>query len=505
MEKKRINLAVSELVGALILLAIVTSVMALIFYQISTDKGPYKQTFVKLVGKIEGTDFILEHQGGDSLGANTSISLALGGKKYNYTVGSILEDTNHDGCWDLGERLVFPYTYDLSNLDKYNTIDVMTVDKNSNSIQFLGSVQLHPIVDLGITSVVSNSNPHKYDTFTVTLKLTCYGGDINGSANIKVQYLIPQGLQYVSSDTKNGSYDNTTGIWSIPKLIGDKTIFCNITLKVLSGGFREFTQFAIIMDGSNSISSPDWDVMRTGLFQALENESAFPRDKSVELTVIQFGTDMSDHYHGYWGAETEIPPTIINDEKDTPGYYHTNAVTIQTISQSRGNTPMACGIRLAADQLYNSQNYSSDKRQIILMVTDGLANCNWIPGTYKGERNDAQGKPTTEAADAYLNTTLHMNSGQDQFDVIAVGSGPDVAWLNNSIVWPQPGCIAPPFISGHGWVSKVTTWKEFSDRISEIFKLLLDSIPLKAEIISAFTSDPNSINNMNVQVITPST
>ena len=53
MKKKRINYAVSELVGVVLLLAIVTSVMALIFYQLSSDKGPHKQAFVKLVGKIE--------------------------------------------------------------------------------------------------------------------------------------------------------------------------------------------------------------------------------------------------------------------------------------------------------------------------------------------------------------------------------------------------------------------------------------------------------------------
>lgn len=77
MKKKRINMAVSEIFGTILLLAIVTSVMALVFYQVSMDKGPYKQTYVKLVGRIEQTNFILEHQGGDSLGSDTSISFVL--------------------------------------------------------------------------------------------------------------------------------------------------------------------------------------------------------------------------------------------------------------------------------------------------------------------------------------------------------------------------------------------------------------------------------------------
>jgi uncharacterized protein YegL len=502
MEKKRIHTAVSELVGTIILLAIVTSVMTLVFYQISTDKGPYKQTFVKLVGRIEQTNFILEHQGGDPLDSNTSISLEIGGKKYNYTVGDILIDENHNGLWNLGEKMIFPFSYDLNNLDKYSTIDVIAVDKDSNSIQFLGSVELHPVVDLGIASAVSNSNPHKYDYINVTLALTCYGGDINGSANIQVRQLIPQGLLYISSSPEIGTYDNTTGIWFIDRLIGDKPVTLNIRLQVIGEGFREFTQFAMIMDGSGSIASSDWNLMRTGLSKALENDSVFPHDKSVELTVIQFGVPQG---YNYWGAEIVIPPTIINNDIGTSGYYLTISNKITNLIQSKGNTPMACGIRLAADQLHNSKNFRSDRRQIALMVTDGLANCNWISGTYKGQRTDESiGKTATEEALAYLNTTLHMNSGQDEFDAFAVGSGPDIAWLNHSIVWPQPGQIAPPFEKGRGWVSKIDTWQMFTERISLIFRLLFQSITLKTEIISTFTLDPNVLNNNKLDLITPS-
>jgi hypothetical protein len=502
MNKKRINWAVSELVGTLILLAIVTSVMTVIFYQVSTDKGPYKQTFVKIVGRIEGQKFILENQGGDSLGLNTSISFAIGGKKYNYTVGDIVGDKNHDGCWSLGEKAVFPFTYDLNNLSKYKTIDVMTVDKNSNSIQLIGSVPLHPVVDLQIISRVSNPNPKRYDYINVTITLICHGGDINGSANIKIECMIPDGLQYISSSPELGTYDNTTGIWSIAQLIGDKSVNLNIKLKVIDKGFREFTQFAMIMDGSGSIESSDWTLMKTGLSQALKNASIFPHDKSVEFTAIQFGNSIG---YNYWGAVVVIPPTVINNDTGTPGYFQTCANTINNTIQSKGNTPMACGIRLAADQLRNSKNFSTDRKQIILMVTDGLANCNWIPGTYKGQYIDyTTGKTATETAQAYLNTTLQLNSGQDEFDVLAVGSGPDIAWLNNSIVWPQPGYIAPPFLSGRGWVSQVITWQQFANRISEIFKTIFQSIPLKAEIISSFTLDPNLLNNMAIQVVTPS-
>ena len=43
--------------------------------------------------------------------------------------------------------------------------------------------------------------------------------------------------------------------------------------------------------------------------------------------------------------------------------------------QEGGATPMGCGIRLAADQLRNIGNFNANKRQIITLVTDGVANC----------------------------------------------------------------------------------------------------------------------------------
>ena len=79
---------------------------------------------------------------------DTSISITYAGKNYSFTVGDIVVDTNHNGFWNLGEKMIFPFTYDLNNLSKYDDIDVMSVDTESNSIQFLGSVEFHPVVDL---------------------------------------------------------------------------------------------------------------------------------------------------------------------------------------------------------------------------------------------------------------------------------------------------------------------------------------------------------------------
>jgi hypothetical protein len=518
MKKKRINYAVSELIGVVLLLAIVLSIMTVIFLQISSDEGPDKQIFAKLVGTIDKTNLIVTHSGGDSIGSDTNVSFAYAGKNYSYKISDILTDDNHNGFWDLGEKIIFPFTYDLENLSEYHTIDVMSVEKETNSIQFVGSVTPHPVVDLKLETTVSNPNPFRYDYIYVTIKVTCLGGDINGSANIKINFPIPEGLLYINSTTapdngisKPGTYNNSTGIWSIKQIIKDEPVTLTFKLQVLNGGFREFIQCALVLDGSGSIQSDDWVLMQEGLYQALKNNSIFPADKSVELTVIQFGTDMGEipgynpYHEHYWGAEVEIPPTIINNDIGTPGYFQTNADILHNLTQTKGNTPMACGIRLTADQLYNLGNFSVNKKQIILMITDGQPNCNWI-SNYKGRFVDTNlGKTATVEAEAYLIATLYMDSEQDQFNIFAVGNDADITWLNQSITWPQPGHIAPPFIHGRGWVSQVNTWEEFSDRINQIFNIMFDAIPLNPEIESAFTTDPYLLNNVDPQVVTPIT
>lgn len=495
MEKKRIQCAVSELVGVMLLLSIVMGVMAIIFFQVSSDKGPDKQAFVKLVGKIEGTNLIVEHKGGESLTLDTRISIAYAGKNYSFTVGDIIIDTNHNGFWNLGEKMIFPFTYDLNNLSKYDDIDVMSVDTESNSIQFLGSVEFQPVVDLGLTMRVSDPNPKRYDFINVTLTLTCHGGDIDGSANIKIKYVIPDGLRYISSNPAVGTYDNTTGIWYINQFICEQSVTLDIKLQVVSVGFREFTQFALILDGSGSISSTDWALMQTGLSQTVGNSSIFPNDGSVELTVIQFGNPYPNKC------------TVHFSKIVTVSNYLGIANDLKTLQQGKGGTPMAAGIYLTADTMRNSLNFDEDKKQIILLITDGKPTYYSYEGEYEGQGDGAVTHPidlqTTENASDYSITHLKMTEDQDQFDVFAVGTSPDISWLNNSIVWPQPGHIAPPFIRGQGWVSQVNTWQEFSERIKLIFEILFQSIPLQAEIESSFTIDPNTLNNIDFEIVQP--
>jgi len=114
--------AVSEMLGTMLLLLIVISVFSLIYSQVLSDEGPENKTIVKIGGRIEGTNVILEHQGGEPLELDTEISITLGGVEYKGPISNWLDDKNNDGLWNIGERMVFSFEYNLSRIGEYQKV-----------------------------------------------------------------------------------------------------------------------------------------------------------------------------------------------------------------------------------------------------------------------------------------------------------------------------------------------------------------------------------------------
>jgi uncharacterized protein YegL len=501
MKGEKSNGAVSEIVGTMLLLMIVISVFSLIYYQVLSDEGPENKTIVKISGRIEGTNVVLEHQGGEPLELDTEISITVGGIEYKGPVGNWLDDKNDDGVWNIGERTLFSFEYNLSCLGDFQEVDILAIDTQGNSVIFAGPIDLEPVSDVGIEVWVDNLYPKLGDHINITIIVTCYGGDVDGAGNVEIKYLVPEGFIYFDNNLTQGTYDNETGIWDVENVLVGQPATIRIEVKVVGIEEFDFTQIAMILDGSDSISGTNWNLMKEGLKQAILNESVFPHDGSVELTVVQFGGGswFSNSY-----AQVELSPTIITDNASDPGYYIDVSEDIRNINQLRGMTPTGCGIRLGADQLHDNGNFSSDQQQIIVLVTDGEANCEWIPGGYTAQyAGGTSGKISAETAREYLLTTLDMQEDQDEFDSLAVGSGPDIPWLNSSIVWPQPGYIAPPYTSGSGWVNHVTDWQEFAEAITELFNYIFMSRTMSVELAGSTTLDPNIQNDHVIINIIP--
>ena len=624
MNRIKQNMAVSEILGTVLMLMMVIPTFGIIYNNVLSIPPPSNPPNVAIIGMVEGNNLVLTHQKGDSLSVDTTITVKMDIINETFLVKEYLDaDSIKDGEWNIGEQVIYPLSFNISNIKSYFASYLHVADIESNSLVFTATLDVYPETDLGITMTADNLSPSIGSKVNFTICVTNYNGG-TPAVNIEILNCLSKNFSYFSNETSRGWYNSNTGIWNISYLeIGESACLTITAIVILSS---RPTQLAMILDGSGSISSGDWSLMREGLARSIENSSIFPHDGNVELTVIQFGQTK---------AQIELGPTIV-----TKNNYVSIGTIIRSISQLSSTTPMGCGIRLAADQLRNIGSFNANKRQIITLVTDGVANVNWnsgYTGTYQGydgwckgedqyhtgvysakstssragyftsddldarvstritvdfwyrvddtENGDLYlyfyngntynrivnladatedrwnhytytttssqyfkqnfriqfrsqlgggenvwiddvsiktntkellndsyesdywgenwwnpGLESAEEASSYLINKLQMTNDQDEFNSLGVGvggmyGGPDVDWLKNKIVWPQPGHIAPSYTAG--WVKTITSWQEFAQTICEIFRGYFGiSNNNNVKIISATPStDPNSENN----------
>ena len=506
MNKKKNTNAVSEILGSMLLLLIVICVISTIFYYVLSDEGPAPAIVVKIIGKSEGKYILLDHNGGDNVDGDNEIIYTIGSKSSEIVkIGTLLNktlDKEPIGVWNLGEQLKIPINFSIDTLDDFKIAEITMVDAHTNSIIFHGPITLpKPVSDLGIEISMENlgENPEdpidKGDNLRINITLTCYGGSVNWSSGVIINYKIPNGLYYNGSFSPSGhkvyneAYNHSTGEWNAGDVYVGKpaSLIINITV----GKIRE-TQLVFALDGSGSIDGSDWDMTLFGLSNAIKNESVFPHDGSVELSIVQFGIGKNNSINN---ATIELNPTRVSSLQNATNI----ANNILNITQGNGWTPMAAGLYLSNDTLKKSTNYSIDQRHVICMITDGKPTCWSNKDEFFGRNcgsNEYKSMISTEVARNHILSQLQMTEGKDEFDVLAVGTGPDVSWLNSSIVWPNPYIwdIQNEQASNPGWVAHIDSYEQFEYAITEMLKAIL-KIHNTVNYVDSITFDPNESNN----------
>ena len=217
--KKMINTrisknGVSEVVGTVLLLGICVAIFSVLYFIVLSEPFETSEPHPTIVAFVEGNNVVIEHRGGDELSKNGEFEYTIGGTKYKTQISSVLDDTNSDGKWNLGERLYIPIEYNLSN----STVDLFGSDAENNRAILSGTLDIYPESDIGIELKVDNRNPKIGDSINITIVVTNYRGDIDASG-IRIKCLIPDGLEYWRHFPADSNYDNATGIWVINKEI----------------------------------------------------------------------------------------------------------------------------------------------------------------------------------------------------------------------------------------------------------------------------------------------
>ena len=101
------------------------------------------------------------------------------------------------------------------------------IDWNYNNNAQTISTNVNDAADIAVTQTINNTKPNTGDPITITINTTNNGPD--SATGINITDLLPTGLTYTNSNTNYGTYNPTTGIWTINNLQNGNTATLTIT------------------------------------------------------------------------------------------------------------------------------------------------------------------------------------------------------------------------------------------------------------------------------------
>jgi len=164
---------------------------------------------------------IIEHRGGEALSLETKVILTIGDEITNISAGDknyLDYEAKKDEKWNVGERIVYPFEYNLSHL----YAEIIAIDEKSYSIIMIGTLDIRPEGDIGVEIMVNEYPVGDNPNFIITA--TNYRSDIDASRAI-IKITLPDHLIYQGHFTTQGDYNPNTSTWDIDNLPkGDSAI-----------------------------------------------------------------------------------------------------------------------------------------------------------------------------------------------------------------------------------------------------------------------------------------
>lgn len=187
--------------------------------------------------------------GGENFTFNgTSLVDALNplGNVYNSTINTLNSSTTYGvdlDTFDVGAFLVPGQNFASAVVTSGSDLVLLNVVVLSASTM---------VADLELSKTVNIPNPAEGQTVTYTINLFNRGPDNSGAAQIRD--LLPAGLTFVSANSTVGSYNSTTGIWSVSSLAVNSTATLTINASVNPG-----TAGTTIVNAAEVISADTFD------------------------------------------------------------------------------------------------------------------------------------------------------------------------------------------------------------------------------------------------------
>jgi len=134
---KRVDKAVSESVGTLLLLGITISLFSVIYFCVITIYPINASPTVNLLCTSSENNITIEHRGGKTLDLDTKIIITINGTSQDFRIYDYLDnESRYNGKWNIGEQVVYPVG-DITN----KKVSLSVIDGNSNSVITMVNLQ----------------------------------------------------------------------------------------------------------------------------------------------------------------------------------------------------------------------------------------------------------------------------------------------------------------------------------------------------------------------------
>ncbi len=118
--------------------------------------------------------------------------------------------------------------------DPDSTPDNNQPDEDDQDQVSISTPDSPPSADLSLTKTASDTSPQIGEQTTFTITVSNAGPD--DATGVTVKDLIPSGLSYVSSSPSQGTYNSTSGIWTIGTISASSSVTIDITVTVNQSG-----------------------------------------------------------------------------------------------------------------------------------------------------------------------------------------------------------------------------------------------------------------------------
>ncbi len=159
-------------------------------------------------------------------------------------------------------------------------------DSNPNNDKSNASIYV-PLADIHIAKTVDKNKPNVGDPVTFTVTVINDGPD--NATNIQIQDLMPAGFDNINITPSMGTYNNTTGIWTIPQLNNGE----NATL-TLTGTINSTIASQTITNTANLTNTDQYDPTPNNTASASINipEADIDITKTANKNIANIGEDV---------------------------------------------------------------------------------------------------------------------------------------------------------------------------------------------------------------------